>query len=55
MKLLCTQQQFEQLHERLAETRPSTEIVKVNREALTNLLDDHARLIQFYERNKKDA
>ena len=54
MKLVCTQQQFEGIHKDVDGTRPSTEIVKVNRQALVNLLDDHARLIEFYEKEGKD-
>lgn len=40
----CTQSQFEDLHAELDKVRSTSETVKVNKQALKNLLLDHAEL-----------
>lgn len=40
----CTQEQFEGIHEALDKTRANTKYVKVDKQALTNLLVDHGQL-----------
>ncbi len=40
----CTQEQFEAIHEAVDGTRKGSQFIKVPREALVNLLLDHARL-----------
>lgn len=40
----CSQEQFELIHAQLEKTRRSSDTVKVDRQALQNLLIDHAQL-----------
>lgn len=57
---ICTQSQFELLHTQVNETREGTKYIKVDRQALVNLLEDHATLIriapkeQWNENGRKD-
>ena len=41
----CTQDQFENLHESLDKVKSTSTTVKVSKDALRNLLMDHAMLI----------
>lgn len=45
----CSQEQFESIHEALDKTRSNSKSVKVDKQALTNLLIDHTHLVQHYE------
>lgn len=49
IKFNCTDDQFESIHLALDKTRTTSESVRVDREALTNLLLDHARLVAAQE------
>lgn len=40
----CTEEEFNSLHKALEESRKSSEFVRVPRQALVNLLMDHAHL-----------
>jgi hypothetical protein len=47
--LVCSQDQFELLHEQLDHTRATSETVRVDRAALAALLMDHSKLINQEE------
>lgn len=49
IKLICSQDQFEDIHFVLDKARKNAKQVKVNRIALVNLLIDHAALIKKVE------
>jgi len=49
MTLECTQEQFEDIHESVTRTRSNSKTVKVDKQALVNLLIDHSTLLQEKE------
>jgi hypothetical protein len=49
--LVCSQDQFEAIHAALARTRSGSKCVTIDREALADLLIDHANLIDRIERS----
>jgi hypothetical protein len=42
----CTQEQFEDLHQSVDKTRSTSTTVRVNKQALVNLLMDHSDLLK---------
>ena len=46
IELVCTQEQFEGIHEELDKVRSNSKTVKVDKQALTNLLIDHSTLLK---------
>lgn len=55
IKLHCSQEQFEDLHEDLDKVRSTSSSVKVSKDALRALLMDHAALLQRYEGRDEDV
>lgn len=49
-ELTCSQAQFEGIHSDLDKVRSTSTTVKVSRDALANLLIDHAKLIRLAEK-----
>jgi hypothetical protein len=49
-ELVCSQDQFEALHDELDKTRRTSKTVKVDRAALQALLMDHSKLVNIAER-----
>ena len=43
----CTQEQFEALHEALDKVRKNSKSVRVDKQALTNLLQDHSKALSL--------
>lgn len=48
--LLLSQEQFEGLHAALDKARSTTKNITVDRQALTNILIDHSKMVERLER-----
>jgi hypothetical protein len=45
LKLTCTQRQFDDLHQAIDKVKRTSTTVKVDKQALINLLIDHGKLV----------